>query len=337
VTRDESITLAHGSGGRLMHDLIERVVVRALANPVLETLDDATDISSLVEPGRLAVTTDSFVVQPLFFPGGDIGTLAVAGTVNDLAMKGARPVALTLGLIAEEGLPLVDLERALRSVAETARAAGVVIAAGDTKVVERGGLGGLILNTAGIGFVQEGVELGGDRVREGDVMIVSGTMGDHETAILVAREAFRIDETIESDCAPLHEVARLILETAPDTRAMRDPTRGGLATTLNELSSRSGVGIEIDESAVPVRDDVRSVTDILGFDPLYMANEGKVIAVVPESDAGRVVEALRGHRLGRDAAVIGHAAGEPGVTLRTKVGGARQLLMLEGVQLPRIC
>lgn len=337
MKRDDTITLAHGSGGRLMHELIARVVIGALGNPILDALDDAADISELVEPGRLAVTTDSFVVQPLFFPGGDIGSLAVAGTVNDLAMKGATAKALTLGVVAEEGLALADLERVLRSVARTAGAAGVVVAAGDTKVVERGGLGGLILNTAGVGFIPGGVELAGDRVREGDAVIVSGTVGDHETAILVAREEFRIDETIASDCAPLHEIAGVILAASPDTRVMRDPTRGGLATTLNELSSRSGVGIEIDEASVPVRGDVRSVTDILGFDPLYMANEGKAVAVVPESDAERVVEALRTHDLGRNAAIIGRAGGPPGVTLRTRVGGARPLLMLEGVQLPRIC
>jgi hydrogenase expression/formation protein HypE len=320
-----------------MHELIEHVVVGALGNPVLETLDDAADISGLVEPGRLTVTTDSFVVQPLFFPGGDIGTLAVAGTVNDLCMQGARPVALTLGLIAEEGLPLADLERVLASVARTAETAGVLVAAGDTKVVERGGLGGLILNTAGIGFVPEGVRLGSDRVSEGDAIIVSGTIGDHETAILVAREGFEIEQTIRSDCAPLHEVAEVILAASPGARSLRDPTRGGLATTLNELSSRSGVGIEIEEEAVPVRDDVRSVTDILGFDPLYMANEGKVVAVVPADEAERVIASLRTHELGRAAAVIGRAGGPSGVVLRTSVGGARPLLMLEGVQLPRIC
>ncbi|MBD3367807.1 MAG: hydrogenase expression/formation protein HypE [Candidatus Eisenbacteria bacterium] len=334
---NDTITLAHGSGGRLMHELVEGLIARVLSNPVLDELDDAADVSGLVEPGRLAVTTDSFVVQPLFFPGGDIGTLAVAGTVNDLAVKGARPVALTLGLIVEEGLAVSDLERALRSVAETAKTAGVVVTAGDTKVVERGCLGGLVLNTAGLGFIPEGVELGAARVRDGDAVVISGTVGDHETAILVAREGFEIDETIESDCAPLHEIAATILTAAPGARAMRDPTRGGLATTLNELSARSGVGIEIEEAAVPVRREVRSVTDILGFDPLFMANEGKVVAVVPADEAERVVEALRTHDLGRDAAVIGRAGGPPGVTLRTRVGGARPLLMLEGVQLPRIC
>jgi hydrogenase expression/formation protein HypE len=334
---NDTITLAHGSGGRLMHELIERVVVGALGNPILDSLDDAADISSLAAPGRLALTTDSFVVQPLFFPGGDIGTLAVAGTVNDLAVTGAVPVALTLGLVAEEGLALADFERALASVAGTARSVGVVVAAGDTKVVERGNLGGLIMNTAGVGFVPDGVTLGSDRIRQGDAVVVSGTVGDHETAILVAREGFEIEETIESDCAPVHEIAATILAASPGTRVMRDPTRGGLATTLNELSARSGVGLEIDERRVPVRDDVRSVTDILGFDPLYMANEGKVVAVVPADDAVRVVEALRTHELGRNAAVIGRAAGPAGVTLRTRVGGARPLLMLEGVQLPRIC
>ena len=340
---DESgkIKLAHGSGGALMHELISELIVARLSNPVLDGLDDAADIGDIIasagEGDRLAFTTDSYVVQPLFFPGGDIGKLSVCGTVNDLAMKGARPAYLTLGLIVEEGLPIADLARVLDSIARTSDAAGVSVAAGDTKVVERGGIGGLVINTAGVGLIAAGTNVAGNRARAGDTVIISGTIGDHETAILVAREALELEQTIESDCASLDGLAAAVLSACPDVHVMRDPTRGGLGTTLNEIASRSGVLIKINESALPLDPRVRSVCDILGFDPIYMANEGKMIVIAPESSAGSILKVMRDHPLGRDAAVIGAVSEGGGVRLRTVVGGERPVVMLEGVQLPRIC
>jgi len=341
VKRDGKIRMAHGSGGALMHELIAEVIVGRLGNPVLDALDDAADLTDLtgetIGRGRIALTTDSYVVQPLFFPGGDIGTLAVAGTVNDLSMKGAKPSYLTLGLIVEEGFSIADLERILDSIASTAREAGVVIAAGDTKVVEHGTVGGVILNTAGVGVIPEGVVVSGERAEDGDAVIVSGTLGDHETAILVARESLRLDEVIESDCACLNGLVEVVLGACPDVHVLRDPTRGGLGTTLNEIASRAGVGITVEERAIPVERKVKVVCDILGFDPIYMANEGKVIVVAPAEDADGIVEAMRAHPLGRETTVIGEVGGRRGVYLRTAVGGTRPIVMLEGVQLPRIC
>jgi len=338
---EKKIRLAHGSGGTLMHELIGDLIVGRLGNPALDALDDAAEIVDLgghaIEGGRLAFTTDSFVVQPLFFPGGDIGTLAVAGTVNDLAMKGAMPLYLTLGLVLEEGMAMADLERVLDSIATTSQRAGVTIAAGDTKVVERGAVGGMIVNTAGIGFIPDGVNISGARAAEGDVVIISGTIGDHETAILVAREDLKLETPIQSDCACLGALVRDVLDAYDDVHVLRDPTRGGLGTTLNEIASRAGVGITIREADIPMRREVRSVCDILGFDPLYMANEGKAIVVAPAESADSILAALRANPLGTDAAVIGTVGGDPGVRLRTSVGGLRPILMLEGVQLPRIC
>jgi hydrogenase expression/formation protein HypE len=340
---DESgrIKLAHGSGGALMHELIDELIVSRLSNPVLEGLDDAAELADVIDgakPGdRLALTTDSYVVQPLFFPGGDIGKLAVCGTVNDLAMKGARPAYLTLGLVIEEGLAVRDLAAVLDSIASTAEGSGVRIAAGDTKVVEHGAVGGLIVNTAGIGLIPSDTRVAGDAARSGDAVIISGTIGDHETAILIAREGLRLEQVIESDCAPLAGLASAVVRAAPGVHVMRDPTRGGLGTTLNEIASRSGVRITIDESALPMDERVRSVCDILGFDPIYMANEGKMIAVVPEEQAGPALDAMRSHPLGERAALIGRVTEGRGVALRTSVGGTRPVVMLEGVQLPRIC
>ena len=335
------IKLAHGSGGALMHELVEELIVARLANPILSSMDDAAELPDIIanaRPGdRLAFTTDSYVVQPLFFPGGDIGKLSVCGTVNDLAMKGARPAYLTLGLVIEEGFAVADLARVLDSIAETASLSGVSVVAGDTKVVERGGMGGLIINTAGVGLIPAGVSVSGDRARPGDVVLVSGTIGDHETAILVAREGLRLEQTIESDCAPLNGLVDAVLAAAPGVHVMRDPTRGGLGTTLNEIASRSGVRITIDETKLPMDERVRSVCDILGFDPIYMANEGKMIVVAPEAAADIVLAAMKNHPLGADAAVIGSVQEGAGVRLRTVVGGERPIVMLEGVQLPRIC
>lgn len=338
---DDRVKLAHGSGGALMHELIENLIVARLANPILESLDDSAELPDLgghkLEGGRVAFTTDSYVVQPLFFPGGDIGTLAVAGTVNDLSMKGATPLYLTLGLIIEEGLKLSVLEEIIDSIAASAEAAGVSIAAGDTKVVEHGSVGGIIINTAGIGVIPDGVSISAARAEEGDVVILSGTIGDHETAILVAREELKLDEVIKSDCACLNGLVDTVLRAYPDVHVFRDPTRGGLGTTLNEIASKSGLGITIREADIPVARKVRAVCDILGYDPIYMANEGKVIVVVPEGGADLVLKAMRSHPLGRDATAIGAVGGKAGVYLRTEVGGLRPIVMLEGVQLPRIC
>jgi hydrogenase expression/formation protein HypE len=324
-----------------MHELISDVIVARLGNPILNSLDDAAELIDLkghrLDRGHLAFTTDSYVVQPIFFPGGNIGTLAVAGTVNDLAMKGAIPVCLTLGLVLEEGFAIADLERVLDSIAETANGAGVDIAAGDTKVVERGAVGGLIANTAGIGVVPEGRHISGEYAADGDAVIVSGTIGDHETAILVAREDLKLAETIESDCACLNGLVEAIFAVSENVHVLRDPTRGGLGTTLNEIASRSGVGITIDERSIPIDPKVRAVCEILGFDPVYMANEGKAIVIAPARDSEAIVDAMRGHPLGREAAAIGKVGGRPGVYLRTVVGGTRPIVMLEGVQLPRIC
>jgi hydrogenase expression/formation protein HypE len=335
------IKLAHGSGGALMHELIDELIVRRLGNPVLAGLDDAAELPDIIAGAgagdRLAFTTDSYVVQPLFFPGGDIGKLSVCGTVNDLAMKGARPSYLTLGLVIEEGLPVADLARVLDSIAKTAGNSGVSVAAGDTKVVEHGGMGGIIINTAGVGVIPAGTNVSGASAEPGDAVLISGTIGDHETAILVAREGLKLEQTIESDCAPLGGLAAAVLEAAPDAHVMRDPTRGGLGTTLNEIATRSNVRITIDESALPMDPRVRSVCDILGFDPIYMANEGKMIAVVPEVSSGAALDAMRSHPLGENAVVIGSVSEGAGVTLRTVVGGERPIVMLEGVQLPRIC
>jgi hydrogenase expression/formation protein HypE len=341
MAEEERITLAHGSGGALMHELIVGVIAAHLSNPVLAGLDDAAEIAGLIEDAdegdRLAFTTDSYVVQPLFFPGGDIGKLSVCGTVNDLAMRGARPAYLSLGLVIEEGFLLDDLVRVLASVAGAAGEAGVAVAAGDTKVVERGSVGGLIVNTAGIGLIPRGIEVAGDRARPGDSVIVSGTIGDHETAILVARENLRLEQTIESDCAPLGGLVEAVLGACPGVHVMRDPTRGGLGTTLNEIADRSGVSITIEERALPIDGRVRSVCDILGFDPIYMANEGKMIAVAPSEDADTLLGAMRQHPLGASASVIGLVEEGSGVRLKTEVGGLRPIVMLEGVQLPRIC
>jgi hydrogenase expression/formation protein HypE len=342
----ELILLAHGSGGRLSHDLVERLFVRAFDNPALLQLDDSAvveipDTRHPLPTSRLALSTDSYVVSPLFFPGGDIGKLAVCGTVNDLSMSGARPLWLSAGFILEEGLPLADLERIVASMAATAKQAGVQIVTGDTKVVDRGSADKLFINTAGVGLVPPGVEIAGDRARPGDRVILSGTIGDHGMTIMTQREGLQFDSPLESDCAPLNDLVTGLLAALPSgaIRCLRDPTRGGLATTLNELAERSGAGIEIDEVAVPVREAVRSACELLGLDPLYVANEGKLVAIVAAEAAQAALEALRAQRYGRDAALIGQVTAEHRgrVVLRTALGARRVVDMLVGEQLPRIC
>jgi hydrogenase expression/formation protein HypE len=339
------ILLAHGSGGQLSHELVERVFIRHFSNPALLQLDDAAVVDIPGRPSeavrRLALSTDSYVVSPLFFPGGDIGKLAVCGTVNDLSMSGARPLWLSAGFILEEGLPLADLERIVASMAATARSAGVQVVAGDTKVVDRGSADKLFINTAGVGLVPPGVEIGGDRALPGDVVLLSGTIGDHGMTIMTQREGLQFDSPLESDCAPLHSlVADLLAALPPGTlHCLRDPTRGGLATTLNELATRSDVGIEIEESAVPVRDAVRGACELLGLDPLYVANEGKLVAMVAPDVAGAALETLRAHEYGTEATAIGRVADVHAgrVVLHTVLGARRIVDMLVGEQLPRIC
>lgn len=337
-----TVTLAHGGGGRAMKDLIDDVFVAAFDNPLLDPLDDQAriDLAQLATHGdRLAFATDSFVVDPLFFPGGDIGTLAVCGTVNDLAVGGAVPLHLSCAVVIEEGLPVEILRRVAASMARTARAAGVSIVTGDTKVVPHGACDKLFVNTAGIGVIRRGLTLGADRAQAGDVVLVSGRLGDHGAAVLAARGDLALDAPIDSDCAPLNGLIADLLRAAPGTRFLRDPTRGGLATVLNEIALASRVSIEVDEARLPLHDAVRGMCEILGLDPLYLANEGKVVAIVPEPEAGAALAALRAHALGVDAAAVGRVtAGPPGqVSLDSLIGGRRIVDMLVGEQLPRIC
>lgn len=335
-----SVTLAHGGGGKAMKDLIDDVFIEAFgAEGALE--DQARfDISALAARGdRLAFTTDSFVVDPLVFPGGDIGKLAVCGTVNDLAVGGARPLHLSCAVIVEEGLPVEALRAVARSMAATASEAGVTIVTGDTKVVQRGAADKLFVTTTGVGMIPAGREIGVTRARPGDAILVNGLLGDHGAAILAARGDLALETRIESDCAPLNGLVEALLAAAPGTRFIRDATRGGLATVLNELADASAVSIVIDEASTPLREEVRGFCEILGLDPLYLANEGKIVAAVPPDQSDAAVAAMRAHPLGADAALIGHVQdGRPGrVTMRTVFGGSRIVDMLVGEQLPRIC
>jgi hydrogenase expression/formation protein HypE len=333
----ERILLGHGSGGKLTARLIEQTVLPALRNPILEALDDQAVLP--VERGRVAFTTDSYVVTPIFFPGGDIGELAVNGTVNDLAVGGARPLWLSLAFILEEGLLLSELERVVASVRRAAERSGVTVVTGDTKVVGKGSGDKLFINTSGIGVVPDGVTLGSARVRAGDAILVSGSIGDHGIAILSARERLGLEGDLASDTAPLHGLCAAILEAFPDVHAMRDPTRGGVAATLVEIATRRKLGVEVTDRAVPVKDVVRGACELLGLDPLLVANEGKVVVFVPEEGAERALAAMRAHPLGRQAARIGRVVAEhPGfVRLITPVGGERILDLPFGEALPRIC
>lgn len=328
------VEMRHGAGGRDMGALIEAIFLSEFGGTGTE------DQAVLDRPaGRVALSTDGFVVHPLFFPGGDIGALAVNGTVNDLAMGGARPLALTAGFILEEGLALADLARIAGSMARAARAAGVRIVTGDTKVVERGKGDGVFITTAGLGVVPDGVALSAGAVRPGDAILVSGTMGDHGVAVMAHRAGFALETGVVSDCAALDGLAAALLAAAPGTRAMRDPTRGGLAAVLNEIAQASGVGLEIREADVPVSPGVAGACELLGLDPLYVANEGKLVAFVPPDQAEAALAALRAHPLGREAAHIGQAVADPDrfVTMRTALGGQRMVDWIAGEQLPRIC
>jgi hydrogenase expression/formation protein HypE len=326
---DDLITLAHGAGGKATRRLVERLFAKEFSNPLLDPLGDAA-----VGDG-LALTTDCYVVKPLFFPGGDIGELAVNGTVNDLAVAGAEPLWLSAGFVLEEGFPLDDLRRIVRSMAGAAERAGVPVVAGDTKVVERGSADGLFVTTAGVGRVRTTF----GRPRAGDRILLSGTIGDHGFAVLVARGDLHLETALESDTAPVHELAAALVELDESLRFMRDPTRGGLATTLNELARATSLGVRLDETAIPIRPEVAGAAEILGIDPLYVANEGKLVAVVAAEVADDALAALRSNWLGRDAAIVGElTADQPGlVLLDTALGGSRIVDMLVGDPLPRIC
>ena len=333
---EDKILLAHGSGGKLSHDLVEKNFIPLLKNPLLDKLDD----SAVFElNGRLAFTTDSYVVSPIFFPGGDIGKLAVCGTVNDLAMSGATPLYLSISLVIEEGFLLSDLQRVMTSIQKATEEAEVKVVTGDTKVVNRGSADKLFINTAGIGLVPEGVNISGSKARPGDKVILSGTIGEHGIAVLSQREGLQFSAPIESDCAPLHKVVSEMLEACSHIHCLRDPTRGGLASTLNELAQQSGVGIRIEEARIPVLEAVRGACELLGFDPLYIANEGKLVAVVPKSDAERVLAKMRHSQYGTQSAIIGEVVAEhPGrVVMTTCLGASRIVDMLVGELLPRIC
>ena len=339
---DTTVLLGHGSGGQMMKRIIDEVFLEEFGSPELLAGNDA-GVAELPGTGRIAMSTDSFVVTPQFFPGGNIGRLAVCGTVNDVATSGARVRYLSCGFILEEGYPMDRLRQIARTMAETAREAGVRIVTGDTKVVERGGADGVYINTAGVGEVPAGVELSGANCRPGDAVLVSGTLGDHGIAIMSQREGLAFGTTIESDAAPLNHLVENVLAAAPGTRCFRDPTRGGLASTLNEFASASGVDIEVDEAAVPVRDEVRGACEMLGYDVLQVANEGKMVAVVPAEQAEAALAAMHASRYGERAAIIGRvldapaAGGQPTVRVRTGWGSTRVLDMLVGEQLPRIC
>jgi len=337
TTEDKKILLGHGSGGLLSHALISDVFLKAFTNPLLSPLNDQAIFS--LPPARVAFTTDSYVVSPIFFPGGDIGKLSVCGTINDLVVGGARPLYLCASFIIEEGYSIKALEKIALSMAATAREAGVLIVTGDTKVVERGKGDGVFINTAGIGIVPDGLELGPELIRPGDVVIASGTIGDHGIAIMTHREGIEMDVPVTSDCAPLHSLVEDMLSCGAGLKAMRDPTRGGVATILSEFALASGCGFIIRETSVPVKDAVRGACELLGFDPLYLANEGKLIAVVSRENADKTLEAMRKNPLGRDAAIIGEVIEKPAglVLLETSIGNRRILDMLSGEQLPRIC
>ena len=336
--RDERITLSHGSGGKASRNLVDGLIAPLLGQAALNTLEDCA-VLPVHGAGRMAFTTDAYVVSPLFFPGGDIGALAVHGTINDLATAGALPLGLSLSFILEEGLEVALLRRVVESIRAAADGAGVQVVTGDTKVVHRGKADGLFITTSGIGTIPDGVALSGARVRPGDRVLISGSIGEHGIAVMLAREALELEADIRTDSAPLHRLAAAVLAAAPNTRCLKDPTRGGVATTLNEIAQHARVGIAVDDARVPVRAEVRGACEILGLDPLHIANEGKLMAIVPADEAVAALEAMRGHPLGRDAALIGEVLETPEemVLLRTAAGGARVLDMLVGDPLPRIC
>lgn len=335
--REERVTMSHGAGGKATRTLVEAVFLDAFRNPLLEPLEDAAALT--LDGARVALTTDTYVVSPLFFPGGNIGELAVNGTVNDLAVSGATPLYLTAGFILEEGFPVADLVRVTEAMRDAAAAAGVSVVTGDTKVVQRGKADGCYVNTAGVGVMQRDVSLGVAQAQPGDAIVVSGPIGDHGITIMLARGELDIEADVCSDTAPLNGLAAALLDAVPATRAMRDATRGGVATILNEIAADAGVGVLASEDAIPVRAEVRGACELLGIDPMYVACEGRLIAVVPGDSADSAVKALRAHPVGAEAAVIGQVTDDqPGlVRLKTAFGGTRIVDLLVGDPLPRIC
>lgn len=333
---EDRILLAHGSGGKLSHDLIENSFLPDLTNPILNKLDD----SAVLElSGRLAFTTDSYTVNPIFFPGGDIGRLAICGTINDLSMSGARPLYLSLSFIIEEGLPFSELKKILTSIKEAADEAEVKIVTGDTKVVNQGSADKLFINTAGVGIVPEGVNISAANARPGDRVILSGNIGDHGIAVISQREGLKFQVPVPSDCAPLNKLVAAMLAASASIHCLRDPTRGGLATTLNDFAGQSNVGIRIEEDKIPVDRAVLAACELLGFDPLYIANEGKLVAIVPPDDADRILGKMKRNKYGTRAAIIGEVVAEhPGkVVMKTSLGASRIVDMTVGELLPRIC
>ncbi len=335
---DKTILLDHGSGGLASQQLISDLFLMHLDNPTLRDLEDSAILIN--QPGNIAFTTDSYVVDPIFFPGGDIGKLAVHGTINDLAMRGARPHSLSLGLILEEGLSLAELERVIVSIAEACRETKVPVVTGDTKVVPRGKGDKIFINTSGLGFVDSSVDISSKNAKEGDVVILSGTMGDHGITIMTRRAGISVQGDLRSDTMPLHSLVARLLEALPGSiHTLRDPTRGGVASTLNEIADNSGLTIELSDEALPVRPSVRAACELLGLEPLYLANEGKCLAVVAEDDAANALAIMHGSPEGRDAAIIGRLVGGKAgrVIINTPVGGSRVVTPLHGMPLPRIC
>lgn len=334
---EDKILLAHGSGGKLMHDLIKQLFLKKFNNPILAKLDDMAALD--LGEAKLAFTTDTYVVDPLFFPGGDIGKLAICGTVNDLAMSGAIPKYISAAFIVEEGLPFTELEGILESMAEAAKEAGVAVVTGDTKVVEKGGADKLFINTAGVGIIPGNVDISGSNAKPGDKVILSGTIGDHGIAVMSHREGLKFKTTLASDCASLNQLVAEILQASKKIRCLRDPTRGGLASTLNEFADQSQVGIVIEEQLVPIKEEVLGACEMLGYDPFHIANEGKLVAIVAPEDAEKLVTVMRENKYGKDATVIGEVVDEPKgkVMAKTIIGATRILDMLVGEQLPRIC
>ena len=340
--KDKTITLAHGSGGKAMSDLIQDIFLGSFDNTLLSDLEDQAriNLAELSTIGdRLAFTTDSYVIDPIFFPGGNIGELAVNGTVNDLAVGGATPLYISCGIIIEEGFPMENLRQIVRSMKQAADLAGVQIVTGDTKVVNRGSADKIFINTTGIGVIPEKIEISAGNIRSGDAIIVNGYLGDHGAAITVAREELALESSIKSDCQPLNGLVEAILTVCPQVRAMRDATRGGLATVLNEFALSSEVGIRLYEEALPIREEVRGVCELLGLDPLYMANEGKLVVLVPKDRSTEVLTAMKKHPYGKDAAIVGEAMDSPPgvVIVKTIFDTDRIVDMLVGDQLPRIC
>lgn len=335
----ERIMLAHGSGGRLTHELVKSLFKAKFSNPELNALDDAASLKLQGQHScSLAFSTDSFVVTPIFFPGSDIGRLSVCGTVNDLAMKGSKPLWLSVSAIIEEGLEIEVLKKIADSISSAAKEAGVKIVTGDTKVVEKGKADKLFLTTSGIGLIRQGIDISGSNARDGDAVVINGSIAEHGIAILAARNEFMLNTEIESDCAPLNGLVNKMLSKSKNIHVLRDPTRGGLATTLNEIALSSDIGIVVEENLIPIHPDTKAACNLLGIDPMYVANEGKLICILPENETAGVLDTMRRHKYGKHSTAIGRIVNQPkGVWLKTSAGGTRPLIMLEGEQLPRIC